>query len=205
MKLFYAPGTCALAPHIALIWTKANYETEAVKLGSAELLKINPSGMVPAMKLEGKPILTQADAILKYIAETHKDANLLIEGDAYAHYELDEMLAFLTGDFHPAFWPFFTPARYTVSKDEAELEAVKTASYARIDKVLSYLDKRLEGQDYLVRNQRTIADPYAFVMARWSEYLPKTWKEYPNLARFMNAMYEDEGVKRAMREQGLIE
>lgn len=121
MKLYYAPGTCALAVHIALEWTGIEYEAERVKLGSAAFLKINPLGMVPSLKDGDHRIMTQADAILKYVKARFPQADLGVQPDPFSQFELDEALAFLTGDFHPAFWPFFTPGRFTTNTDDAAL------------------------------------------------------------------------------------
>jgi glutathione S-transferase len=49
IKLFYAPGTCALATHIALEWIGEPYELQQVQLGDPEYLKINSLGQVPAI------------------------------------------------------------------------------------------------------------------------------------------------------------
>ena len=54
MKLYYAPGACSLAPHIALEEAGARYELARVDLGanqqnSAEYLRINPKARVPAL------------------------------------------------------------------------------------------------------------------------------------------------------------
>lgn len=47
MKLFYVPGTCALASWIALEWAGADYALELVDLHSEEYRKINPLDRVP--------------------------------------------------------------------------------------------------------------------------------------------------------------
>lgn len=52
MKLYYAPGTCAVSVWIALHWVGADFETERVKLDSVEYKRINPSGAVPALETE---------------------------------------------------------------------------------------------------------------------------------------------------------
>ncbi len=39
IKPFYAPVTCALAPHMVLEWIGEPYELEKVQLGSPEYLK----------------------------------------------------------------------------------------------------------------------------------------------------------------------
>lgn len=166
MKLYFAPGTCALAPHIALNWVGADYEAVQVELNSAAYKRINPVGAVPALESGSGPIKTQADAILAYIAELYPQAGLGADADAESRFQLAEQMAFLTGDFHPAFWPFFGPQRYTTSEDEADLEKVKKASYALVDRVMTKLDRQLsEHNGHVALGRRTIADPYAFAIA----------------------------------------
>jgi glutathione S-transferase len=203
MKLYYAPGTCALAPHIVLEWIGADYQAVLADLGSDEYRKINPLGMVPALSDGTSRIMTQADAILKYLAAKFPDAQLGSEPGLMAEFDLDEALAFLTGDVHPAFWPFFAPQRYTTNGDEASIKAVREASFARIDRAMLHLDSMLQGHSHVCGNRRTIADAYAFAMVRWTENLQKTWKDYPSLKLFIARMYDDKGVVAAMTAQGL--
>ena len=66
-------------------------------LGSDEYRKINPLGMVPALSDGTSRIMTQADAILKYLAAKFPDARLGSEPGLMAEFDLDEALAFLTG------------------------------------------------------------------------------------------------------------
>lgn len=194
MKLYYAPGTCALACWIALEWAGADYTVEKVDPKSEAYRSVNPLGMVPALDIGGPRAMTQADAILQFIAETHPQRSLGVEGDAVRRFAFAETLAFLTGDFHPAFWPFFSPQRYTTREDEASLDAVRAATHARIDRVMTHLDGLIGAGEHVHAGRRTIADAYAFVMVRWTERLPKTWQAYPNVARFMNAMNADPAV-----------
>ena len=117
--------------------------------------------------------------------------------------KLDRWLAFLTGDVHPAFFPFFAPQRYTTDDRQTSQQTVKEASYKLIDRVYQHLDKHLEGKDYLVGDLRTIADAYAFAMTRWGNNLPKPLSDYPNLHRFYQQLREDTGVRQAMEQQGI--
>lgn len=203
MRLFYAPGTCALAPHIVLEWIGAPFAAEKVDPRSDAYRAINPLGMVPALQ-DGTPrIMTQADAILKYLAARHAEARLDADDDIAARFDLDEALAFMTGDMHPAFWPFFAPGRYTTRTDDAALEHARAASHPRIDRAMTHLDGLLADTGHVSGGRRTIADPYAFAMARWTDNLPKTWRDYPAIPPFMDTMLDDAGVKRAMAMQGL--
>lgn len=192
MKLYYASGTCALACWIALEWAKADYSVEKVNMHSAEYKAINPLAQVPAVNIDGK-IFGQAGAILQYIAD--KNPQLGANEGELNRFEFNEIMNFLTGDFHPAFWAYFVPQRFTTDTNPVAVENAKKASYARIDRVLTHLDKLLGDNNHLYQNKRTVADAYAFVMVRWAGKLEKSWKDYPNVARFMNAMNEDNAVK----------
>lgn len=199
MKLYYAPGTCALACWIALEWSGLDYQVEKVKLGAPDYLKVNPLGMVPALDVPDYKIVTQANAILNYIAERSPESQLCPTDSLEAQTEFNEIMAFLTGDFHPSFWPLFMPNRYTISKNKDEIDHVVEAAYQRIDRAMTFLDGLIGQEDHVFGNQRTVADPYAFVMAGWSVKTPKPWTEYPNLARFMRKMKEDEAVDKVLR------
>lgn len=203
IKLFYAPGTCALAPHIVLEWIGEPYELRKVKPSDPEYLQINPLGQVPAMIDGDSGVMNQADALLKYLAHKYPNAKLGDDGTLQDTYELDRWLAFLTGDVHPAFFPFFVPQRYTADGSETTRQTVKEASYRLIDRVYQHLDNHLDGKTHLVGNRRTIADPYAFAMTRWGKSLPKPLSNYPNLDRFYQQLCQDAGVQRAMEQQGI--
>jgi glutathione S-transferase len=57
--------------------------------------------------------MTQADAILQYIAKRYSGRDLGADPGLEARLEFNEVMCFLTGDFHPAFWPF---SRRSVSR-----------------------------------------------------------------------------------------
>ncbi|MDX1498884.1 MAG: glutathione S-transferase N-terminal domain-containing protein [Woeseiaceae bacterium] len=203
MKLYYFPGSCALAPHIVLEWLGVAFEPVRIKKGDPEYLKVNPLGVVPAMEYEGR-IYTQADAILHWLAEMHPDAGLGGDGTPDEKYELNTWMAFLTGDLHPAFFPFFNTQRYTTSADANELGAVKAAAQVQIERYLGHLDRHLDGREFMVGGRRSIADAYAIPMLRWVRLLDKPLGEYAGLDAFLTRWEQDDGVVRAMREQGLL-
>lgn len=95
---------------------------------------------------------------------------------------------------HPAFFPFFAPARYSIDSSDQTKQATKEASYKLIDRVYKHLDQHLEGKEHLVGDRRTIADAYAFAMIRWGNSLPNGLSRYPNLNRFYQHLREDEAV-----------
>ena len=80
MKLYYSPGSCALASHIALAEAGASYEPVRVDFSSGEqqkpdYLAINPKGRVPSL-ITDDGTLTETPAILLYIAQKYPEAGL---------------------------------------------------------------------------------------------------------------------------------
>jgi glutathione S-transferase len=184
---------------IALEWANADFEVIRADYASEDFRRVNPLAMVPALDIGASRAMTQADAILSYIADSYPDAQLGPDDGVHAKFEFSETLAFLTGDFHPAFWPFFSPARFTVDHSAQALDLVRTASHARIDRVMAHLDQLIGEGVNLYRDRRSVADAYAYVMVQWTARLPKSWKDYPNVARFLANMERDPVVNKVMQ------
>ena len=78
MKFYYAPHSCALASHIALEESGADYEAIRVDFKANEqrapaYMAINPKGRVPSL-VTSRGILTETPAILFFIAQSHPQA-----------------------------------------------------------------------------------------------------------------------------------
>jgi glutathione S-transferase len=201
MKLYYFPGSCALAPHIVLEWLGADYEAVRIEKGDPDYLKINPLGVVPAIDYNGK-LYTQADAILHWLSASNPDAQLAGDGTPESEYEINNWMAFLTGDLHPAFFPFFNPQRYTVDADR--IADAKAAGQLLVAKFFDHLETHLAGREFMVGDRRSIVDAYAIPMLRWGRLLDKPLREYPALSAYLRRFEADEGVRNALKEQGLI-
>lgn len=200
MKLYFAPGTCAVACWIALEWANAEFEVVKADYSSEAFRRVNPLAMVPALGIGGDRAMTQSDAILTYIAERHPEARLGPDDGVQGRFEFSETMSFLTGDFHPAFWPYFTPVRFTTDKSSEALDNVRAASELRIDRVMGHLDRLIGDGTHVYRERRTVADAYAYVMARWTAKLARSWKTYPNVARFFARMDADPVVRDVLRQ-----
>ncbi len=203
MKLYYFPGSCALAPHVVLQWLGVDFEAVRVRRGDPEYLEINPLGVVPALEAGGR-LYTQADAILHWLSQSHPEARLGGDGTPDSDYVLNEWMAFFTGDLHPAFFPFFAPQRYSTDHSEMSLAAVKAAAEARVAHYYRHLNQHLQDREFVVGSRRSVADAYAIPMLRWGRLLEKPISAYPALESFLTRWESDAGVHAAMKAQGLI-
>ncbi|WP_439236459.1 glutathione S-transferase N-terminal domain-containing protein [Lonepinella koalarum] len=69
LKLYYLQGACPLVPHVALHWTKADFEAVRLERGeqkSPAFLVLNPQGTVPLLT-NGDWTLSQNIAIWRTI------------------------------------------------------------------------------------------------------------------------------------------
>lgn len=199
MILFYAPGTCAVACWISLKWAEADFNVVKVDPSSEGFQRVNPLMTVPVLNTEAGPILKQANTILYYIADRYPEALLGSEDSIIDHAQFNEIMSFLTSDFHPSFWPVFSPHRFTTSESPQALDNVISAAYTRIDRLMCHLNRLIDDKGYLYQGRRSVADAYAYVMIRWTKKLPKTWREYPNIARLYTRMEGDQVVKNIIR------
>lgn len=205
MKLYYAPGTCALAPVILAEWLELPLDIEQVNHREPDpaYLAKNPLGAVPALELDDGTVKTQVDAILQYFCKLRPDSGLDGGPDKLDSFELHRWVAFLTGDFHPPFGAWFNPRRFTTDHSDAGLAAVKEAVAERIARVTQVLEDQLGDDAHVALGRRTLLDAYAYAMVRWIRLLPGGFEPYPKLAAFMSAMSDDSGVQRALaREAG---
>src|SRR5712672_2719060 len=106
LKLYYAPGTCALASHIALEEAGAAYSTErldfkANQQNSPEYLAVNPKGRVPALVTD-RGVLTETPAMLAFIAQSFPQAKLAPSDDAFAFARAQAFNSYLCSTVHVA-------------------------------------------------------------------------------------------------------
>ena len=199
--LFFKPGACSLAPHIVLEWIGAPYEAVRVHYGSPELLAVNPAGAVPTLREEDGWLLTQAGAILDYLAQKHPEAGLSGGNALRDKAEAHRWSAFLTSDMHAAFWPIFMPDRYTTETTPEARAAVVAAGKLLAAKQFATLNRHLEGRDWIL-NGRSVVDAYAFPMIRWgAKMLDGGLTPYANVARLHDRLAADPAVQKVLARE----
>ena len=197
MKLYHMRGACSLADIIVLEWIGAGYEVttlDLTSLKSPEYLAINPGGTVP-MLLHDSLALTENLAILGYLADLFPATRLLGDGTPRGRAEVMRWACFLNSDVHKAFKPIFTPWRFL--DDPAFAEPLAEAARTHVREYLQRLDTQLEGRDWLT-GERSIADPYLFVITRWAASKKVGLHLFANLARFAERMHSDPAVRAAL-------
>lgn len=199
--LYYAVGACSLAPHIVLEWIGAPYKAVRVNYGSPELLAVNPAGAVPTLREDDGWLLTQAGAILDYLAQKHPEANLSGGISLREKAEAHRWSSFFTSDVHAAFWPVFMAPRYTTDTSSEARAKVTEAALEIVRKQFTILNAHLEGREWIL-NSRSVIDAYAFPMIRWAiKMLPGSLSAFPNVQKLYDKLAADPAVQKVLARE----
>ncbi|WP_442782223.1 glutathione binding-like protein [Collimonas fungivorans] len=193
MILYYAPGACSQASHIALI--EAEISHRLVKVGrdrrtddGADFNLINSKGYTPALDLGDGTILTENLAILVYIAE--KSGKLLAK-DGVERWRALEATTFMTTEIHRNFIPFFRGGTAQEKEKAAQTLLMRFGT----------ISEQLGNKAFLVGEQMTIADCYLFVMLSWAAMMGIELPE--QLSEHLTRMKGLPSVIKALSAEGL--
>lgn len=201
MKLYYSPGACSLASHIALYETGLPFEidrlikTTKMTVGGENFMQINPKGYVPAIKLDDGNILTECAVVLQYIADQNPASGLAPKAGTMERYRLQEWLTFISSEIHKSFSPMF-------NKDASE----EVKSYARnmLGKRLVHAETQFANKPYLMGDHFTVADAYFFVVMNWSNIVGFDLAPFPRIKEYMARIAAHPAVQAAMKAEGLL-
>jgi glutathione S-transferase len=201
MKLYYAPGACSLAIHIAAREAGLPLSLEKVDLAArktetgADFLSINPKGYVPALALAEGDVLTEAAALLQFVADRQPQAGLAPAHGTLERHRLNEWLAFIASEIHKGFGPLWNPTTP---------DAVKQATKDKLAQRFAYLDQSLATGPYLTGQHFTIADAYLFTVVSWANYHAVDLTPYTHLRAFLDRVAKRPKVQEALAAEGLL-
>ena len=202
MKLYYSPGACSLASHIAL--REAGLSFELVKVvgrgvpktaGDEAYLDVTPKNYVPALRLDDGQVLTEGTAIMPYVADQVPAKNLAPAAGTLERYRLHEWFGYLNSEVHKAFGPFFTPG----ASDEA-----KQAARDNLGRKFDFIVSQLGNRDYLLASGFSVADAYLFVLLGWTRIVNVDLAKWPVLAAYHARIAARPAVVESMKAEGLI-
>ncbi len=168
MKLYYAPGACSLAPHIVLEETGERYELERVDLAagqhnSPEFLRVNPKARVPVLT-DGEWVLTEAPAILRYVAARHPAAGLW-PWEPREEARCAEWLNWLSSTIQPAFVHVRRANRY--ASDPRAIEDVAATGKKNARELWQAVEQKIGQGPWAIGVRYSVADPLLVVYWHW--------------------------------------
>ncbi len=198
MKLFYSPGACSLAPHIALKETGLTFDLEPVNMKTkhfrgGDYNTVNPKGYVPAIEFNGQ-VLTEGAVILQYIADQKPDLKLIPKPGTMDRYRCQEWLNFISTEVHKGFSPLWNP------KASEETKAMTTE---KLGTRFNYLNEHLTKNKFLMGTQYTVADTYLFTVLNWAPMLKLDMAPWPKLLGYYETVKNRPATQEAFKAEGL--
>ncbi|MFX2608691.1 glutathione transferase GstA [Enterobacter mori] len=198
MKLYYAPDTCSLSPHIVL--REQGIEFELVKVDNRrkltadgrDFLTINPKGYVAALELDDGKILTEGPAILQYLADLRPECGLAPRADSWERVRLQEWLNFITSEIHAGLAPLF---------NNTLPEEAKSIFREKLFRRFSFLQETLSTNAYLMGASFSVADAYLFTVLGWCKFFAIELNNWPALLAYREKISARPAVRAALRAE----
>jgi glutathione S-transferase len=182
MKLYYSPGACSMAVHIALVESGVPFDVVAVDLkaktiaGGGDYWAINGKGAVPALQLDDGAVLTEVGALLQYVADLNPGSGLAPPHGTLARYQLIEWINFIATEVHRTFGPLWSPQLAPEAREATLQQLLRRFDYA---------GKRLASTAYLMGDTFTVADAYLYTMLVWTKFVKLDLSARPVLQEYM--------------------
>jgi glutathione S-transferase len=169
--LYFAPHTCSLASHIALVEAGAAYTLKRIDFATEEqrkprYLAINPKGRVPAL-LTPRGILTETPAMLAFIAQSFPEAGLAPIEDAFSFAEVQAVNSYLCSTLHVAHAHRMRGYRW--ADDPVAIRAMQRKVPESVGACYELIDRHMLKGPWVMGDHYTISDPYLFTLAQWLE------------------------------------
>ncbi|MFM0354769.1 glutathione transferase GstA [Paraburkholderia nemoris] len=201
MKLYYSPGACSLAVHIALREAGLDFDTVKVNLQTHKLANgddyyaISPRGYVPLLEFDDGSRHTEGAALLQYIADLAPERALLPPAGTPQRLEAVAWLTYISTELHKTFSPWLW--------HQETAESTKLECRAKLATRFSELEGVLTSRDYLT-GQYSVADAYAFTVLSWARMLSVDLGPYPQLSAYLARVAVRPKVCEAMVAEGLV-
>ena len=203
--LYGAPGTASMCVHWMLIelgvpfeFVVLDFEKKAQK--DPAYLRINPSGQVPALIVDGKAH-TEAAALLMILAERHPERGFAPAIGAPERADYLQWMIYLANTLMPAFRLFYYadegagPENVEATKAQAEIRIAK--AWDRIDALLS------DGRPYTLGTRMGAADFLLTMLTRWSRNNTRTAMDWPHLKPYVERMRAMPSYRETHEREGL--
>jgi glutathione S-transferase len=205
LKLYYAAHSCALATHIVLEDVGADYSTVRIEFAkeqqkSAEYLKVNPKGRVPALVTD-RGILTETPAMLVYVAQSFPASKLALIDDPFAFAQVQSFNSYLCSHLHVAHAHRMRGHRWVDADDAHSIAAMQRKVPESVGGAFDMIEREMLKGPWVMGEHYTICDAYLFTLAQWLEKDGVDPARIPRVVDHRRRMSERPSVQKAIAEE----
>lgn len=213
IQLHYYPGNASMTPHILLHelgvpfeLVKVDREHEAHK--QPAYLKLNPNGLIPVLT-EGELVLYETAAICLHLVDTHPAAGLAPALGTPERAHFYKWMTWMTNTLQAMLIHYFYPERMVDDGNADGTAQVQAHAQARVGAMLEQIEAQLQshGQPWLLGGTYSAADPFAFMLCRWTRGFTgpaaAPARTRPAIGAYLERMLARPAVQRVLADEGL--
>jgi glutathione S-transferase len=215
IQLHYYPSNASMAPHMLLEELGVPFELQYVDRNqgahkSPEYLRLNPNGLIPVLidwRNGSELVLYETAAICLHLADTHPGARLAPALGTPERAQLYKWLIWMTNTLQAALTAYYYPERWVDEGNADGVAQVQAHAEARIGPMLDQLDAQLasHGCEWLLGERFGVADPYAFMLCRWTRGFARPARSLPHLGAYLERMLARPAVQRVLGTEKLAQ
>jgi len=203
LELYYAPHTCSLVTHIALVEVGAEFKLHLVDFHKNEqrgehYLAVNPKARVPAL-VTGEGILTETPAMVIFVAQTYPEAQLAPLGSPYELARVQAVNSYLCSTLQVAHAHRMRGYRWT--NEEAAIEAMQRFVPESVADCYTYIEDHVIKGPWVMGASYSVADPYLFTLAQWLEDDGVDPDQFPKVIEHRHRMLDRPAVIKSIDEE----
>jgi glutathione S-transferase len=209
LQLHTAPGTAGMAPHILLKeiglpfeWVLVDPERNAHK--APAYLRLNPNGVLPTM-VDGDLVLYESAAICLHLADSHPEHRLAPPLGSARRAQFYKWLVWMTNTLQATLMQYFYPERLVDAGNAEGAAQVKRQAEQRVGGLLDQVEAQLaaHGGPWLLGDTYSAADPYLFMLGRWTRNFQRPARGLPQLGAYLRRMLERPAVQSVLAAEQL--
>lgn len=205
LTLYYAPGTCALASHLALEYAGAPYQATRLDFKqqqqrSPEYLRVNPKGRVPALVTD-RGVITENPAILHYVAQSFPQSGLAPLDDPFLLGKVNEFNCYLASTVHVAHAHRARGARWVEADDTHSIEAMRHKVPQNMTDCFTLIEEQMLRGPWVLGERFSTSDLYLFTIAGWLEGDSVDVNRFPRVADLLRRLNAQPQVQKVLAEQ----
>ncbi|RFA27176.1 glutathione S-transferase [Alkalilimnicola ehrlichii] len=197
--LFYGvPSGCSFGSIVALEWLDQPYRLCRIdmpeQVTSAAYRRINPVAETPTLMTASGTTVSESMAIMNHVGARGIDKGLGFAQGTPEFDRLNQVLAYLNTSLFSGFAPLW----YTLEHDveQPAKDTLRAYGTAALTKAHADLEAMLEGNEWLLGQQRTLADAYFIGIARWTKYHDVIdRRNYPRVQGLFDKLEADPAVQ----------
>ncbi len=203
LKLYFFPGACSLASHIALEESGVPFEAVSVNLANgeqrqSEYLGVNSKGRVPALETPDGT-LTENMAILLYVAMLKPEAALAPLDNAYELGRMQAFNAYLASTVHVAH--AHGPRGTRWADEPSSLADMKRKVPETMSAAFQLIEDEYLTGPWVLGEQYSVSDAYLFTLASWLKADGVDPAAFPRVAKHSADMLARPAVQRVLERE----